>query len=251
MPFVSTNGVNLHYQELGQGPVVMMLHGLLLDNLALWYFSAASIVKHHRRALMLDFRGHGKSEKTKSGFDLQTLSKDLGGVVEVLAANDSVDICGFSYGCLVALRYAIDQPDRVRRLVLVDSPLPPKDFESERWLKADVADLVATLPEGIRQAVLQSPGRALKIAQRVRYLAYNTTLIDDIKNEPAIPASGLASLRAPTLCIYGAQSEFRLDGDCLSAALPNATLRILNGGHRLLNECAAEVTALAEEFLNG
>ena len=200
---------------------------------------------------MLEFRGHGKSEKTKSGFDLQTLSRDLAGVVDVMATDDSVDILGFSYGCLVALRYAIDHPDRVRRLVLVDSPLPPKDYESERWLKADIAALVATLPEGLRQAVLQAPGRALTIAELVKYLSHNTTLIYDLKNEPAIPASGLASLQTPTLCIYGAQSEFRADGDRLAAALPNATLRILNGSHRLLNECAAEVTALAEEFLNG
>lgn len=251
MPFVLANGVNTHYQELGQGPTVVMIHGLLLDNLALWYFTAGSIIKGHRRALMYDLRGHGNSDKTPSGFDVETLSRDLAVVVDELVLEENIDLCAFSYGCLIALRYALDHPERVRRMVLVDAPLPPKDFDADRWLQADVSTLVASLPETLRKAVLLAPGRALKMARRVAFLARETTMIDDIKREPALPAADLALLTIPTLCIYGEQSEFRDDGDRLAAALPNANLRLLPGSHRLLNECAPAVTMLAEEFLNG
>jgi pimeloyl-ACP methyl ester carboxylesterase len=251
MPFVLANGVNIHYQELGQGPAIVMIHGLLLDNLALWYFTAGRIVGGHRRALMYDLRGHGKSDKTPSGFDLATLSQDLSDLVAGLAPGEAIDLCGFSYGCLVALRYAIDHPAHIRRLVLVDAPLPPMAIDADRWLQADRDTLIAALPQSLRQSVMKAPGLALKLLQRASFLALRTTLIEDIKREPAFSSRALASMTAPCLCIYGDQSEFRDDGERLAAALPNTTLRLLSGGHRLLNECAPAVTSLVGEFLNG
>ncbi len=251
MPFVLANGINIHYQELGQGPAVVMTHGLFLDNLALWYFTAGRIVGGRRRALMYDLRGHGKSEKTRSGFDLATLSQDLSGLVDGLAPGEDIDLCGFSYGCLVVLRYAIDHPAHIRRLVLVDAPLPPMAIDADRWVRADRDTLIAALPESLRQSVIKAPGLALKLLQRAGFLALRTTLIEDIKHEPPFSTSALGSMTAPCLCIYGDKSEFRDDGEHLAAMLPNTTLRILSGGHRLLNECAPAVTSLAEEFLNG
>lgn len=251
MPFVLANGVNIHYQEMGQGPLVIMLHGLLLDTLALWYFTAGRLVGGKRRIIMYDQRGHGKSDKVKNGFDLQTLSLDLAEILDTVAPGEAIDLCGFSYGGLVSLRYAMDHPERVRRLVVLDSPLPPLVIDYERWLKADHETLIAALPDGLRQSVTQAPGLALKMLQRVGYLALRTSLIHDIKHESPFSESALGSVTTPCLCIYGEQSDFRSDGERLAAMLPNASLQTLRGGHRLLNENAQAVTALAEDFLNG
>lgn len=251
MSFVLANGIKIHYQEMGQGQPVILLHGLLIDNLALWYFTAGQIIKNRHRALMYDLRGHGKSEQVTRGFDLATLSHDLSCFVEELTPGDDIDLCGFSYGGLVAIRYALTYPERVRRLVLVDAPLPPLKFDPNHWLRADRDTLIAALPEAIRNSVLQAPGLALKLLQRTSFLALRTTMIHDLKHEPPIAINALNGLNIPVLCIYGDRSEFRADGEWLAAAFPDAHLRIVSGSHRLLNECALAVTALVEEFLNG
>jgi len=96
-----------------------------------------------------------------------------------------------------------------------------------------------------------APGFALKMLRRVGYLALNTSLIHDIRHEPPFAPAELGRVTAPCLCIYGDHSDFRADGERLAAMLPNASLRTLSGGHRLLNENAQAVTTLAEDFLNG
>ncbi len=252
MPFLTSNGIRLHYQEMGHGHTLVMLHGLLLDSLALWYFTASRIASNQRRILTYDFRGHGKSEKTVSGFDLHTLSLDLAGLLDGLEPRLAIDLCGYSYGCLVALRYAIDNPTRVRKLVLVEAPMPPaRHFDWGQWLQADTTSLINALPTTLRGAVLSSPGRALKLAERINYLVKQTSLLDAIRTEPKIAESDLASISSPTLCIYGDQSEFLNDGFLLKRVMFNATLKILEGSHRLMNECAPAVTVLVEDFLNG
>jgi len=251
MPFVQVNGVSLHYQELGSGEPMVMLHGLLLDNLSLWYFVAAGIEKGRRRALMFDLRGHGKSDKAERGYDLATLASDLAGFVDATAPEAKVDLCAYSYGALVAIRYALDHPDRVRRMVIVEAPLPPNDFNADYWQGADLETLLKALPESLRKAVLSSPARALKLASRVKFLARKTSLIGDVTSEPAFDDTALRHLTTPTLCIYGDRSEFRENADRLIATLPNASLRVLEGTHRLLNEQSSQVASLVEEFLDG
>ena len=250
MPYVLANGIQQHYQMLGEGPRVVMIHGLLLDNLSLWYFTAGQVIKRHRQALMYDLRCHGNSDKATSGFDLGTLARDLERLLEALAPGEQVDLCGFSYGCLVALRYAMRQPDHVRKLVLLDAPLPPIDFDADRLRQADRETLIAALPEHLKEIVFKSPGRVLKLVQRLKFMAYKTSLLDDVQRESPIPMDGLGALALPVMCIYGDRSEYRQDGERLVSALPQAELRIVEGSHRLLNENAAEVIGIVEEFLN-
>ncbi|MCG6879360.1 MAG: alpha/beta hydrolase [Deltaproteobacteria bacterium] len=250
MPYVLANGIKQHYQMLGEGPRVVMIHGLLLDNLSLWYFTAGQVIKRHRQALMYDLRCHGNSDKAHSGFDLETLSRDLEGLLEALAPGEQVDLCGFSYGCLIALHYAMKHPDRVLRLVLIDAPLPPIHVDADRLRQADRETLVAALPEHFKEIVFKAPGRIMKLAQRLRFMAYKTSLLDDVQREAPISADGLSALALPVMCIYGNRSEYRQDGERLVSALPQAEMRIVDGTHRLLNENAAEVMGIVEEFLN-
>jgi len=97
----------------------------------------------------------------------------------------------------------------------------------------------------------RGPRWSLALLLVLGYLALNTSLIHDIRHEPPFAPAELGRVTAPCLCIYGDHSDFRADGERLAAMLPNASLRTLSGGHRLLNENAQAVTTLAEDFLNG
>ncbi|RYZ56612.1 MAG: alpha/beta hydrolase [Proteobacteria bacterium] len=77
MPTLNASGADIHYQVLGEGPAIVMIHGLLLGNMATWYFGAAASLAKSHRVIVYDLRGHGMSGKAKEGYNLLTMVEDL------------------------------------------------------------------------------------------------------------------------------------------------------------------------------
>ena len=250
MPILEVNGVKLSAQVLGEGAPLLTLHGLVIGNQSSWYLALASLANAARRIILYDQRGHGNSEMPPSGYDLNTLASDLSVLADKLGLLDPFDIAGHSYGGLVALRFALDAPNRVRRLILVDSPLPPLREVVQKYLKADMPSLLRVLPDQIRKAALRSPRRAAATAKRIRRLIDTTTLVEDVRSEPPFVDRELGNLMVPVLCIYGTDSEYLADGQRLRDALPGAQLETIPGSHQLLLENAARVKLIIEDFLN-
>ncbi len=250
MPVLDVNGLKLHAQILGEGPSLVMIHGLLIGNLSSW-FLAAGRLSGERRVVLYDLRGHGKSDVPDSGYGLTSMSADLQGLAPQLVPEGPFDLAGYSYGALVALRFALEHPGRVRRLILVEAPLPPLRHLTERYVNADVSTLLASLPADVRKAALASPRRVASATLRVRKLVKETSLVEDIKAEPEFASAALQALGCPTLCLYGEQSEFLDDARYLERTLPDARLRLIKGSHLLLNESPAETASVIQEFLNG
>jgi pimeloyl-ACP methyl ester carboxylesterase len=250
LSFVLVQGLSLHVQELGSGPPLVLTHGLLLDNLSSWLFSVASKLAVAHRVVLWDLRGHGRSDRAPSGYDAITQAADLAGVIDQLAPEGPVDLGGFSYGGLIALRYALDHRDRVGRLALLEAPLPPRSYsEFDPLLAGDLDALLAAMPAGLRAQVLLQPRRAMKLLASVRGLIESTSLLADVKGDAALPAGALAGLDLPVLCLYASRSPFLDDGHRLEAELPQARFQTLDAGHRLLNERPSEVaTALTTFF---
>src|SRR5262249_37595478 len=117
-------GVRLHVQQLGTGArPVLFVHGLVMDNLASWYFTAASPLSAHRPVVLYDLRGHGLSDQPSSGYALPALVDELWGVVDGLGI-DRVELVGHSFGGLLSVAAALARPERCAGLVLVDGLLP-------------------------------------------------------------------------------------------------------------------------------
>ncbi|MCH2105104.1 MAG: alpha/beta hydrolase [Planctomycetes bacterium] len=255
MPQVTANQQELHYQLLGEGgegdtPCVFA-HGLLVDNLSSWYFGAAPVVATKRRALCYDLRGHGLSAHAPEGYDVATCAADLVALLDALEL-EVVDLAGQSYGALIALRVALEHPERVRRLILCEAPLPPSRLEEMAGvLRADPAELLAMLPDSLREAFTSGKRRAVKAAQRLERLLTQTTLVSDLQAEGDHSDEVLASVQQPTLLLYGEASSCRGVGDRLEQAIPDARLVTLDGGHYLAAERAAEVGRHIQEFLDG
>jgi len=241
MSVVDANGIAHHVQDLGAGgsPVVM-LHGLLIGSLASWYFTAGPALAKTHRVRMYDLRGHGKSAHAASGYDVRTLASDLA----VLAGDAPVDLVGHSWGALVALRFAIDHPARVRRLVLVEAPLPPSSVtEMEAFLEGGPA-MAAALP-----AQMQVGGRrGERLARALIRLVKDTTLLADLRGERDPSDDELRTVRAPTLAVYGDRSA--CNGNTLRA-LPDVRHVTLPGGHYLHLDAKDALTARIVEHLDG
>jgi pimeloyl-ACP methyl ester carboxylesterase len=252
MPVVAIAGRDVHVQELGRtGGAVVMVHGLVIGSLASWYFTAAPRLARTHRVRMYDLRGHGKSAAAATGYDTATLAADLAAVTADLA--EPFDVVGHSWGGLVALAFARAHPARVRRLAVVEAPLPPsRALELASFVTADDAlpqRLLDALPASLREAVAGGSRQAQRLLAAVDALVHRSSLLADVRAEPDVSAEALAAIHAPTLLAYGTTSACAPAGARLAAAMPAARLVTLPGGHYLhLDAKDALAEAIAEHF---
>ena len=119
---VPTNGIELSVQEAGSagGRPLVLLHALG-ESAADWDGVVPALMPG-RRALAVDLRGHGASDRP-GNYSLELMRDDVLGLLDALRLA-SVDLVGHSLGGLVALLVAEAAPSRVDRLVLEDVPAP-------------------------------------------------------------------------------------------------------------------------------
>jgi pimeloyl-ACP methyl ester carboxylesterase len=120
MPFVSTQAGKVFYEQLGQGPALVLLHATLHDHHD--FDPVAEVLASNYRTTALDWPGHGRSDTPNppTRCDAFLLADTLAEVVETLQLQPAVFI-GNSVGGYAAARLAINQPNRVAGLVLVNT----------------------------------------------------------------------------------------------------------------------------------
>jgi len=254
MAEVVSGDARLHVVALGAEqagrPAVVMLHGLLLGNVATWYFTAAPVLARDRAVRLFDLRGHGASSRPASGYDLATMADDLAAVVEQVAG--PVDLVGHSFGALVALRYALDHPGGVRRVVLVEAPVPPgAPSEIATFLDQDPEAMIQALPAGLRQAVAGGRRQARRLLAHLAGLTTQTSLLGDLAAIEPFAAEELARCQVPVLGVYGDRSSCREQGLVWVRDLPNGEGVVLPGGHYLHLDSPDALTETIVGWLDG
>ncbi|MDY7106175.1 MAG: alpha/beta hydrolase [Actinomycetota bacterium] len=116
MPTVARDGVSIHFEDEGTGPVVVLLHGIAFAG-DLWSAIVGPVVEAGWRAVTIDLRGHGASGPSAEPFDLDDVVDDVEAVLDSLGVDEAVCV-GNCAGGHVALRFALAARTRVRGLVL-------------------------------------------------------------------------------------------------------------------------------------
>jgi len=119
---VSANGIRLHVAERGAGPLVVLLHGFPEFWYA-WRHQLVGLAERGYRAVAVDLRGYGDSDKPPRGYDLWTLAGDVAGLVPALG-EDRAAVVGHGWGGVVGWTVAALHPRRVNALVAVAAPHP-------------------------------------------------------------------------------------------------------------------------------
>jgi pimeloyl-ACP methyl ester carboxylesterase len=119
---VSANGIQLHVAECGDGPLVMLAHGFL-EFWWCWRHQLVGLANAGFRAVAVDLRGYGDSDKPPRGYDLWTLAGDLAGLVRALGARDAA-VVGHGWGALIGWTLAALHPRLVRSLAVLGAPHP-------------------------------------------------------------------------------------------------------------------------------
>jgi len=119
---VHAGGTRFHVAEAGDGPLVLLLHGFPQFWWA-WRHQLVSLAEAGYRAVAVDLRGYGASDKPPRGYDLPTLAADAAGLVRALGETNAT-VVGHDWGGLLGWTMAARYPKVVRRLVAVSAPHP-------------------------------------------------------------------------------------------------------------------------------
>lgn len=118
--YVTANGVRLHYTRTGgDKPPVVLAHGVT-DNGLCWAPVAAALAADYD-VIMVDARGHGRSQATESGYDPATQADDLAGLIAALDLQQPA-VLGHSMGAATALVLAGAHADVPGAILLEDPP---------------------------------------------------------------------------------------------------------------------------------
>ncbi|WP_405677428.1 alpha/beta hydrolase [Streptomyces sp. NBC_00868] len=256
MAVVPANSLKFHVQRLPatagaarpDRPVVVFLHGLVVDNLSSFYCPlAVPVARSGHEAVLYDLRGHGRTERPANGYDSGTAVRDLFALLGALdLGHRPVHLVGNSYGGTLAVHAALARPDLVAGLTLLEPPL------GGAW----VENMVDTL-SAAALSLEDSPVPAELLTLRLRKAAHltaiaddllnRTTLIDDIAAGRTFTPADYARLRCPVLVVCGEHSELVPGARELVRHAPDGTLRILPDlGHDVLKESSG---ALREAVL--
>jgi pimeloyl-ACP methyl ester carboxylesterase len=252
--------------ETGDGPPVLLLHGLGCGK-RMWLHQIRAL-KPRFRVIAYDQRGHGLSDApgVATAYSASLLARDLVGVLDALKIERAA-IVGFSLGGGPALALAATRPERVCRLVLADVGAGADDpvkieAMARRWVdlirRGEVDELVCDM---LRSELFKFYAR--RNLRRRNHMAalIRATPIDGLrftlsevlaKRKSLFRLTGvLKSIKVPTLVMVG-----QLDYVCSKAArllaqtIPNASLKIIEGsGHMSPLEQPAAFNAALIEFL--
>jgi epoxide hydrolase 4 len=174
--FVETNSIRLHCVTQGEGDLVILLHGFP----EFWYSWRHQIpaLARHFKVIVPDLRGYNDSDKPESGYDLDTLSADIGGLIERLGYKRA-HLVGHDWGGTIAWHFAQKFPNLLDRLAILNAP-HPQQFMQELVSNLDqlrrswylLALQVPALPEWLIRQNLHSIIRNLLQEQAVRKGAF-------------------------------------------------------------------------------
>lgn len=247
MAYTEARGIRFHYQRLGSGSArVVFLHGFVWDNLSSWYFSAGTTVARHAEVLLYDLRGHGRSERPKNGYSLDDMVADLDAVLVATGfADRPVTLVGNSFGGLLALAYAIEHPERLSSLVLIDAHTADETWAEEmrETLQSEGRERDRAIIEAFHEwAGRHDDPRNTRLARSAKELVQETALIEELAQPRVFSDVELGRIECPVLAIYGEHSDLRHKGERLSKQLANCRLEIIRGGsHVILWEATAEL----------
>jgi 3-oxoadipate enol-lactonase len=155
MSRVSVQDWEFDYDDVGTGPPVVLMHGLLMDR-EMWDHQVESL-RDDYRVVTIDAPGHGGSPARPPGFSVWDEAAALAGFADAIDLGPAV-WGGQSMGGFKALRLALAEPSRVRGLILIDtSPGPENEIMKPQY----EAFLTVALSDGVSEDLASVVGMVL------------------------------------------------------------------------------------------
>jgi pimeloyl-ACP methyl ester carboxylesterase len=268
---VITNGTQIYVRVGGAGPAVVLLHGFG-ETGDMWAPLAAELVRDHF-VIVPDLRGLGLSSRPAGGYDKKTQAEDVAGVLDSLKV-DKVDLVTYDIGNMVGYAFAAQHPERVKKFVVIDAPLPgigPWDDivrshalwhfsfygpDAERLVKGRERIYLDRFwnefsadPKKFDEASRKHYAKLYAAAGAMHAGFEQFKAFDqDAADNKAFVAKG--TLTMPVLAIGGEKSFGPMMGTVMRAAASNVQTAVVpNSGHWVMEENPAATIKLIQDFL--
>jgi pimeloyl-ACP methyl ester carboxylesterase len=268
---VITNVTQIYVRVGGAGPAVVLLHGFG-ETGDMWAPLAAELVRDHF-VIVPDLRGLGLSSRPAGGYDKKTQAEDVAGVLDSLKV-DKVDLVTHDIGNMVGYAFAAQHPERVRKFVVIDAPLPgigPWDDivrshalwhfsfygpDAERLVKGRERIYLDRFwnefsadPKKFDEASRKHYAKLYAAAGAMHAGFEQFKAFDqDAADNKAFVAKGMLTM--PVLAIGGEKSFGPTMGTVMRAAASNVQTAVVpNSGHWVMEENPAATIKLIQDFL--
>jgi pimeloyl-ACP methyl ester carboxylesterase len=232
MPKVINQGIGVYYETEGSGPPLVMQHGLT-ESLEYWRdFGYTEALRKNYRLILIDARGHGKSDapSDESVYHTERMASDVVVVLDALGI-EHTHYLGYSMGGWIGYHLGIESPHRVLSMILggahpfaddLSAFLSEFQKQGTPWMLGFWDAIGAPLSDGTRRQLIQQPLFPL-------FAIFRKNRLDLSKS--------LHKMRMPVLIYAGDQDmRYREIKDCVSL-LSNAKWVSFPG----LDHCAAQM----------
>ncbi len=165
---VRNDVLSLNYAVTGEGPDLVLIHGLGLSSMKTWRYQVPELARHFR-VHTYDVRGFGQTENPSGRFSVSQHADDLLGLLDTLGLKQVV-LVGFSMGGWISQQFTLRYPERVRGLVLASTTSGLRPEGAARFVA--------------RADRMEREGTAALADEQIR----NTFSADSLENNPELIA---------------------------------------------------------------
>ena len=260
MPLIEHAGRSIYYEDVGDGPVLVLGHSFLCSG-EMWAPQVAALSSRYR-LINVDWPGHGRSGPAIRAFSLDDLAEHVVALLDHLKVERAV-WAGLSIGGMVALRAALARPGRVDGLVLLNTTAGDDGVGAKIKFRMmgmiarlfGIAPLMPSVLSLMFGATTRRERTDLVAAWRSRFAAADVPslllTLDSLMSRHSLLAR-LPTIDIPALVMVG-EEDAALPPEhsrAIAAGLPRATLDIVpNAGHLSTLEQPDVVNAAMSAFL--
>ena len=254
------NRVGIAYDDVGSGPVVVLLHGYPF-NRSLWRDQVAVLRQDHR-VIVPDLRGHGESVVVPGPATMELMASDIAGLLDSLNITQAT-IGGLSMGGYVALAFYRLFPARVHSLILAATRAQSDNDEAKRNREVQATKARQEGMKGIADALLPKLLTADTVTKRPEIVKHLRGMMASTNPEGAATAlegmairqdqtSFLSQIAVPTLILVGSDDAITppADAELMHREIPGSRLEVIKGAGHVVNlEKPEEFNATVTSFL--
>jgi len=264
--YLHVNGHRIAYLEQGEGPPLILLHGIPTSSL-LWRNIIPQLAQN-RRVIAPDLLNYGKSDKPlDADVSIAAQSRILTGVMDALGIRRA-DLVAHDIGGGVAQILAVNHPERINRLVLADAvcfdswpipeftPLQEPGAEEKMTVQEFEQMLRDFLPKGMHDESFATSELADMIVEPWRGEDGKRAFFRNLRRlNPEYTlaiANELTHLPHKTLVLWGQHDAFQKPeyAEKLCDAIPDTRLEWVDSAHWITEECPDDVSRLLRDFLD-
>jgi pimeloyl-ACP methyl ester carboxylesterase len=208
----------MYYEIHATGEPLILLHGGLAATEL--FGEIMPLFLRTRRVIAADLQAHGRTADIDRPLSYEAMADDIAALIKYLGI-EKADVMGYSLGGGVALRTAVQHPDRVRKLVLVSTA-----FRRDGWYPEILAGM-AQMGAGAAEPMKQTPMYQLyaRIAPKPTDWPVLLTKLGDLLRKDYDWSQDVAAIKAPTLLAFG-------DADAVRTAHAVQFFELLGGGKK-------------------